>query len=194
MDASPRAVEAGRARGIVVHAGTAQEVELPPESFDMALLIATIEHVDDPPAVLKAVHHLLRPGGRVVIVTDNIDTLSFRLFASRHWGGYHFPRHWNLFDPRTLGRLARGAGFTVERLTTIVSPVNWTYSVHNTLVDWRAPAWMVNRFTLSSPVSLALFTALDWLQQLIGHGGLVRAVLRKPPAAAVAERTNGANR
>jgi 2-polyprenyl-3-methyl-5-hydroxy-6-metoxy-1,4-benzoquinol methylase len=183
VDASERAVEAARARGMVIHLGTAQQVSLPAASYDLALLIATIEHVDDPPAVLRAVRELLRPGGRVVVVTDNTDTLSFRLFGGRYWGGYHFPRHWNLFNNQNLRQLAAQAGFDVENVTTIVSPVNWTYSIHNALVDWHAPAWLINRFTLSSPVSLAVFTIFDWLQQLAGRAGLLRAVLRKPPAA-----------
>lgn len=193
VDTSERAVDAGLARGMLVHHGTAQEVSLSPGGYDLALLIATIEHVDDPPAVLRAVHTLLRPGGRVVIVTDNIDTLSFRMFMSRHWGGYHFPRHWNLFDKRTLRLLAIRAEFEVEHLTSIVSPVNWTYSIHNALVDWHAPAWMVNRFTLSSPGSLAVFTLFDWLNQLAGHGGLLRAVLRKPLESTAATRSEHAS-
>jgi SAM-dependent methyltransferase len=184
VDASEWAVNAGRARGLTLHLGTVQDVSLPAASYDLALLIATIEHVDDPAGVLKAVHSLLRPGGRVVVVTDNTDTWSFRLFATRHWGGYHFPRHWNLFDGRNLRRLASATGFEVEALSTIVSPVNWTYSVHNALVDRGAPAWLVNRFTLASPVSLAVFTVFDWAQQLLGRGGLLRAVLRKPLSTA----------
>lgn len=188
VDASEWAVAAGRARGLTIHLGTVQDLPIPPESYDLALLIATIEHVDDPPAVLRAVHAVLRPGGRVIVVTDNTDTGSFRLFASRHWGGYHFPRHWNLFDHRNLRLLATRAGFEVQQMTTILSPVNWTYSIHNVLVDWRAPAWLVNRFTLASPVSLAAFTLLDWFHQLAGRGGLLRAVLRKPLAGPDAAR------
>jgi SAM-dependent methyltransferase len=179
LDASERAARAGRARGFTVHLGTAQEAALPPESYDFALLIATIEHVDDPPAVLESVHRLLRPGGRLLIVTDNTDTLSFRLFATRHWGGYHFPRHWNLFNKDNLRRLARGTGFEVAHLDTILSPVNWTYSIHNLLVDRKAASWLVNRFTLASPISLGVFTVLDRVLQLAGRGGLVRAVLQK---------------
>lgn len=180
VDTSERAVNAGRAHGVTLHHGTVQDVSLARGTYDLALLIATLEHVDDPVGVLRAIHDLLRPGGRVVVVTDNTDTLSFRLFASRHWGGYHFPRHWNLFDKGNLSTLAANAGFEVKELTTIISPVNWTYSVHNALVDWGAPRWLVNRFTLASPGSLAVFTVLDWVHQLAGRGGLLRAVLEKP--------------
>jgi SAM-dependent methyltransferase len=180
VDASEWAVKAGRARGLQIHLGTAQNIDLPADSYDLALLIATIEHVDDPMGVLKAVHRLLKPGGRALIVTDNTDTPSFRLFQTRHWGGYHFPRHWNLFDQRNLGMLATRAGFAVDHMSTIVSPVNWTYSIHNFLVDWHAPGWLVRRFTLASPASLGVFTVLDRMLQLAGRGGLVRAVIRKP--------------
>ena len=173
----------GNRAGSPFTAGRLQDVGLTPSSYDLALLIATIEHVDDPPGVLRAVHALLRPGGRVLVVTDNTASPSFPLFAGRHWGGYHFPRHWNLFDARNLELLAGRTGFEIERITTIVTPVNWTYSLHNALVDWGAPRWLVNRFTLASPVSLGVFTLVDGLLQLAGRGGLLRAVLCKPPAA-----------
>ena len=184
VDASEWAVNAGRAKGLTIHHGTVQSAGLSPASYDLALLIATIEHVDNPSAVLRAVHALLRPGGRVVIVTDNTACLSFRLFGKRHWGGYHFPRHWNLFDQRNLRLLATRTGFEVERIRTIITPVNWTYSVHNTLVDWGAPRWLVNRFTLASPVSLGIFTLLDGVLQTAGRGGLLQAILRKPLTSA----------
>ena len=143
-------------------------------------MIQTIEHVDDPPAVLRSVRNLLRPGGRLVIVTDNVETLDFRLFGGRHWGGYHFPRHWNLFSRGTLGALADKVGFEVEEMATILSPVNWVYSVRNSLVDYEAPRWLVNLFSLASPVSLAFFTAFDFLFQMCGRGALLRALLRRP--------------
>ena len=165
---------------MVIHLGTAQQVSLPAASYDLALLIATIEHVDDPPAVLRAVRELLRPGGRVVVVTDNTDTLSFRLFGGRYWGGYHFPRHWNLFNNQNLRQLAAQAGFDVENVTTIVSPVNWTYSVRNALDDVGAPRWLVDQFSLSTPVTLGMFTAFDAVNTALRRGALLRVVLKKP--------------
>jgi SAM-dependent methyltransferase len=194
VDTSERAVNAGRLRGLTMHLGTVQQVPLPRGSYDLALLIATIEHVDDPPGVLAAIRPLLRPGGRVLVVTDNTDTWGLRLFGSRHWGGYHFPRHWNLFHQGNLKRLASNAGFEVEHLSTIVSPVNWTYSIHNALVDWGAPAWLVDRFTLASPVSLGVFTIFDWLHQLAGHGGLLCALLRASPSDQESPETADAKR
>jgi 2-polyprenyl-3-methyl-5-hydroxy-6-metoxy-1,4-benzoquinol methylase len=180
IDMSDRAAEMGQRQGLTIHRGTVQDIDLPKGQYDLAIMMATIEHVDDPKAVLIAVRDLLKPGGRVVIVTDNTDTLDFKLFKGRHWGGYHFPRHWNLFNPQTMRRLAQTTGLEVSEIGTIVSPVNWVYSLRNTLVDWGAPQWLIQQFSLSSTLSLGVFTLFDRLHQALGHGALLRAVLRRP--------------
>lgn len=180
VDNSTRAVEMAARAGLEVHLGSVESLSLPESAYDLAILVQTIEHVSNPPEILSAVRRLLKPGGTVVVVTDNTDSLDFKLFKGRHWGGYHFPRHWNLFNPRTMTALAHKVGLEVESLKTVVSPVNWVYSVRNTLVDIGAPAWITNRFSLESPVSLAAFTAFDTLHQLAGRGALMRAILRRP--------------
>jgi SAM-dependent methyltransferase len=180
VDPSDRAVAAGHRNGLNIHQGTVQDLDLAKGSYDLAFMIATIEHVDDPPGVLAAVRSLLKPGGKVVIVTDNTNTLDFQLFNARYWGGYHFPRHWNLFNPNNMRRLAEKTQMEVETLTTIVSPVNWVYSIRNLLVDRGAPGWIVERFSLSSTVSLGIFTLFDMLNHWAGKGALMRAILRRP--------------
>ncbi len=180
IDPSERAVEAAGRRGLMVHRGLAQNVSLPPEHYDLALMMATIEHVDDPPGVLGAVRRLLKPGGRVVVVTDNAGSPDARLFGGRHWGGYHFPRHWNLFTEGTLRQLAQRSDLEVESVANVASPVNWVYSLRNRLVDRGASRWLVERFSLRTPVSLGIFTVLDTVLSWFGRGCLLRAVLRKP--------------
>jgi SAM-dependent methyltransferase len=180
IDPNPLAVRAAQRKGLTVRQGTIQSLNFSEASYDLAFAIATLEHVDEPVQVLEAVRSLLRPGGRVVIVTDNTNTLDFLLFHHRYWGGYHFPRHWNLFDPKTLRRLAIKTDLEVVRLTTLLSPVNWVYSIHNALVDWGAPPWLIAQFTLKSPLALGIFTLFDLLHQTLGHGALLRAVLRRP--------------
>lgn len=184
VDPHEGAILRGASSGITVHRGAVQTLDLPKEAYDLALLIATIEHVDDPVRVLRTVRDLLRPGGRAVVVTDNTRSPDFMLFCSRHWGGYHFPRHWTLFDAETLAALAREAGLEVDRIGTIVSPVNWIYSFRNMLLDWGAPAWLVDRFSLKAPGALALFTVFDALHCAIGRGALLRAVFQRPRAKA----------
>jgi SAM-dependent methyltransferase len=180
VDTSDRAVMAARDSGLAVHLGTAESAALPPESYDLVLLIATIEHVEDPLAVIRAAARLLKPGGRAVVITDNTSTLDYRFFGGRHWGGYHFPRHWNLFNKRSLAQLTEAAGLEVADLGTVLSPVNWVYSIRNCLVDRRAPHWLVERFSLKAPLSLGVFTLLDGAFQLFRRGALLKLVARKP--------------
>jgi SAM-dependent methyltransferase len=179
LDASEKAVAAAHKSGIKVHLGTAENNDLPENSYDLAFLIQTIEHIEKPDEVLSAICRLLKPNGKLVVVTDNTDSLDFKIFKNGYWGGYHFPRHWNLFNRQNLSRLAEKSGFGIAEMTTQVSPVNWVYSIHNALVDLNAPQWLVNQFTLKSTVSLGVFTILDVILQKIGKGALLRATLRK---------------
>jgi 2-polyprenyl-3-methyl-5-hydroxy-6-metoxy-1,4-benzoquinol methylase len=186
IDLDNRAIEMARESGLSVHLGSVETIDLPPDTYDLAITIQTIEHVEKPGEVLRGIHKLLKPGGKLVIVTDNTDSLDFRFFNRNYWGGYHFPRHWNLFNKHSLGKLARKTNFEVAIIATQVSPVNWVYTMHNWLVDKKAPEWMINRFSLKSSVSLAVFTVLDIVLQKFKRGALLRAVLKKPVANSMA--------
>lgn len=180
VDLDKRAAETAEKYGLKVHLGTIENLSLPENSYDLAIMIQTIEHVEKPDEILAAVKRVLKKEGKLVIVTDNTDSIDFALFKKSYWGGYHFPRHWNLFNRKSLKRLAEKVGFEVADLTTQVSPVNWVYSIHNFLIAKRAPQFLVNRFTLKSTVSLSAFTSLDIVLQKLGRGALLRAILLKP--------------
>lgn len=180
VDGDERPILMAKQKGLTVHHGMLEDLDLPTESYDLAFLIQTVEHTPDPPQLLRKIRSLLRPGGRVCIVTDNTDSFDFRFSKDRHWGGYHFPRHWNLFNSATLRQLAEKTEMEVESLTTQVSPVNWVYSIRNRLTDNNAPSWLVDLFSLKSTISLGFFTIFDILNNLAGRGALLNAILRRP--------------
>lgn len=180
IDVDRRAAEMAEKSGFTVHLGTVEDLGLPADSYDLAFMVQTIEHVAEPARVLSAANRILKPGGKLVIVTDNTDSVDFGFFKNSYWGGYHFPRHWNLFNRKSLTLLAEKCGFEVANFTTQVSPVNWVYSFHNALVDVGAPAFLIKRFTLKSPAALSAFTILDVMLRQIGRGGLLHSILRKP--------------
>jgi len=180
VDASRRAVEAALSRGFPIRHGMFEDLTLPANHYDMVLLIATIEHVADPVGLLQAVARVLKPGARLLLVTDTTDTLDFLLARKRVWGGYHFPRHWNLFNRNSLDLLAARSGLKATVIDSIVSPVNWVYSIRNRLVDSKAPRWLIEQFSLKAPLALTFFTTLDFAFQLFDRGALMRMVARKP--------------
>jgi SAM-dependent methyltransferase len=180
VDADERAASMAEKKGLTVHCGLLENLALPNDSYDLAILIQTIEHLADPTQLLREVRSLLRPGGRIVIVTDNTDSLDFTLSKKRFWGGYHFPRHWNLFNKKTIRLLAEKIEMEAETLTTQVSPVNWVYSIRNFLTDKNAPVWLIDQFSLKSTVSLGVFTIFDILHNLVGRGALLNVILKRP--------------
>jgi SAM-dependent methyltransferase len=184
LDADERAVNAAQQSSLQVQRGRIEDNTLPSERYDFVLMIMTIEHVADPVATLAAIRRTMKPNAKLVVITDNTRTLPFRLFQGRYWGGYHFPRHWNLFDRVSLRRTAERAGFEVEEISTELNPVNWVYSIHNVLADFGAPRWLRERFTLKSVVALTVFTLIDGVLNLSGRGSNLRAVLRKPDHSA----------
>jgi SAM-dependent methyltransferase len=179
VEPDARAAAMAAAGGLAVHSGFLEDLDLESEQFDFAILIMVIEHVDDPIGMLREVRRILKPGGAVGIVTDNIGSVDAHLGRASHWGGYHFPRHFNLYSRRSLSLLAHESGLGVERITTMMSPVNWVYTAHNTLADRGASEGVLRWLSLKSPLALAAFTALDAVCNAVGNGALLRAILRK---------------
>lgn len=179
VEPDTRAADVARAKGLTVHGTTLQDAEITDGTIDLALLVQTIEHVPDPVELLTLIGRKLRPGGRLVVVTDNVGSPDFRIFGSRHWGGWHFPRHWHLYDRDTLGRTATRAGLEIDAIETMLSPVNWVYSVRNLLVDLRAPKAISRHLSLEGSAGLAIGTMVDGVMTLAGRGALLRGSFRR---------------
>lgn len=75
VDLSPEMLAAGRALGQLGHALVADGQRLPfaDARFDAAVSINVLEHVPDPAAFVAETARVLRPGGRVLMVTPNGD-------------------------------------------------------------------------------------------------------------------------
>lgn len=74
--------------------------------FHLVTLIQTLEHVEDPLAVLAGVREELEPNGLAFV--ESPDALNFRLFPPDH--DIFASPHRFLFDPGSLATLARRAG------------------------------------------------------------------------------------
>jgi SAM-dependent methyltransferase len=174
---------AAREAGLIVYHGRPQALEDSGTAYDLILLLHALEHCEAPLDELVSLRRLLRPGGRLVVVTPNAASRACRLFRGRHWAGYDFPRHPCLFGPDTLRRLAAATGFSVERLGTRSDAQVWTRSAENFLRDWAAPAWL----TRAAPRGFVVLSGLAALPGLFGRpqagGGQLEAVLRKPVEA-----------
>ena len=154
--------------------------DLPREHFDLVLVQNVLERQASPGAFVQTVSSLVRPGGRIAIVTPNTHSTSFRLFGGRHWAGYDFPRHVALFGPRQIQRLAQESRLEVTSIATVAGAELWVRSARQFLADWGAPEWVRRRVDARARVARAALGAVEALAQRTGRGAWMIAVLRRP--------------
>lgn len=123
LELDPVAVEAARAAGLPVEQGDLSTAGLPEAAFDVVTLSHVIEHVHDPQALLQECRRVLRPGGRIVVVTPNAESWLHRRYG-RLWLGLDPPRHLHVFTLASLARLAHAAELQIVRLDTTIRGAN----------------------------------------------------------------------
>jgi len=107
--------------GVPVHVGTLESVQYPDNTFDAVTMNHVIEHIYDPVALLQECRRVLKPGGRLVVVTPNTKSYGHRRFR-QYWRDLDPPRHLHVFSPETLRMVAERAGFYGASLWT--TPAN----------------------------------------------------------------------
>jgi len=141
VEIAPQAASRAKKRGHHIVAGSFPEVigeiRAKSEIYDLIISKHVIEHVSSPEEFLGAMRSLVAQDGLVIIDTPNTDSPLRTLFG-KHWGGWHTPRHWFLFDPSTFEKLAHKCGF--QQVEVIQMPINmfWVWGLHSFLFErWR---------------------------------------------------------
>jgi 2-polyprenyl-3-methyl-5-hydroxy-6-metoxy-1,4-benzoquinol methylase len=108
IDFDPVNVENARSKFLKVRLGTLREQEYDNDSFDAIVMCHVIEHVHDPLDLVRECQRVLKPGGRLVVLTPNVDSWGHRQFQ-RAWLFLDPPRHLYLFNEATLKSLGAKA-------------------------------------------------------------------------------------
>jgi 2-polyprenyl-3-methyl-5-hydroxy-6-metoxy-1,4-benzoquinol methylase len=137
------------------------------EPFDFVVMNQLIEHLWDARRCMASVSAALNVAGTVSISTPNLDGYDRRWFKDRTWGGYHIPRHLNLFTRESLARFLREFGLEVVDTKDLAAPIIWVTSVHNEL---KARGNGLHRFFRDSNLAaLALATIADTIAPRLGY-------------------------
>ncbi|MCB9876017.1 MAG: class I SAM-dependent methyltransferase [Planctomycetes bacterium] len=86
-----------------------------PQSFDMVTIWDVIEHVPEPQQLLASIRRLLKPGGKLLLETQNVRSRFARLLGPR-WHHFKHDEHIYHFSPATITRLLDDCGFRVRHL------------------------------------------------------------------------------
>lgn len=139
-------------------------------SIDLATMFHVIEHVDDPGAVVERVANWLSDEGIFAMETPNVESLDARLGRKTFWGGYHIPRHWNLFNPKSITKLLEDHGMEVIDIRYQSGHSFWIYSLHHRLRYGRPNLPRLARWCnpFRNLPMLALVTGFDRLRAMLG--------------------------
>lgn len=111
LEVDADAVEYARSKsGLIVHLGSLENIHFPDNTFDVITSNHVIEHVHDPISLIQECLRVLKPGGRLVLATPNIESFGHQYFG-RDWSHLDPPRHLRLFTMQTLRECAVRAGF-----------------------------------------------------------------------------------
>ena len=168
VDPDARAVDAAtRIHGLDVRRGTLEQQRFPSGRFDAVVLSHTIEHVHAPEALLRECGRVLKPGGRLVVVTPNVESLGHRRLGTA-WIGLQPPRHLYLFTCATLRRLAESAGLRVVSVRSSVRNAEFAWLLgRGVLTQWPRPGqrppggW--------AGVRARAFQLAEWALTLVGR-------------------------
>lgn len=171
LDLSRTRIEraANRHFGIAFHAATISNSPIPPASLDLAIMDNVIEHILEPTQVLADLRERIRPGGRLVLITPNMESGHFRLLGMR-WTPELAPHaHVFLFTGASLNLLMVHSGFDIEACGSFHLPI-------------CSPQALVRRF-VSGDVKGAIWRSMQEAAglygRLVGAGPMLYAVGRR---------------
>jgi SAM-dependent methyltransferase len=172
VELSQTSVELARGRnsGEVI-AGSVLEMPFPDASFDLAVSLDVIEHLDDDLAALRELRRTVAPGGSLLVTVPAYQWL---------WSGHdEINHHHRRYTRRSLRKVAEEAGWKQTRTTyfnSLLLPVAIllrvlerfnTKTTESSLDLWIPP----------EPVNWILERPLALEAAMIGHGGRIPAGL-----------------
>lgn len=166
------ALHARREAGLDVHEGGLETAPFPPAHFDLVTFWDVIEHLPEPVEALRRAAGLLRPGGTLVLETQNVESPFARLLG-RRWHHYKHLEHLYHFGRGTLPRLLREAG---------LEPLHATARYAGKDVSFAFVRERVSRLHPAATRLLAPLAFLDGRAIYVNPGDELIAVARKPAA------------
>jgi SAM-dependent methyltransferase len=102
--------------GLEIFPGNLLDAHFPSAHFDYIRANHSFEHIANPNEVLREIHRILKPSGKLMIGVPNIDGLNAKLFRT-YWWYLGAPVHTFNYSVKTLSQMLQKHQFVVERVT-----------------------------------------------------------------------------
>lgn len=126
--------------GVRVIESELEEAGFSDVEFDVVTMSHVLEHLWNSAKVLEECWRVLKPGGKLVIVTPNLASLGHRLLREA-WPHLDPPRHFVLFDTQGLKEEVEAAQFRVQRVKSTARIAYWTWIAGRTIRAKGALPW-----------------------------------------------------
>jgi len=155
--------------GLDVKTGAIEALNLPAATYDVVVLADVIEHLIDPRDTVRHIHRLLRPGGRLLLLTPDVGSAVARVLRARWWG--LLDDHYFYFSRQTLARFLEQEGFAIERIHALGRSFP--------LSHWLFKLTPYHRGLQAMTAAATRMLRLDRLQISINLGDQMACVARK---------------
>jgi SAM-dependent methyltransferase len=173
VELSDTSVALARARGVgEVVAGSVLEMPFPDDSFDLAVSLDVIEHLDDDLAAMRELRRTVAPGGALLVTVPAYQWL---------WSGHdEINHHHRRYTHRTLQRVAERAGWKQSRTTyfnSLLLPAAIVLRVLDRVNRAKTTETSLDLWVPPEPVNWLLERPLTLESALIARGGRIPAGL-----------------
>lgn len=159
------------------------------EDFDMsklqnlkiAIMNELVEHLWNPSLCLKKISTHMKKGGYLSIETPDIDCISRKMFPKTYWGGYHFPRHLQLFSKKSMRLYLEENNFEIIKQSSILAPSFWIITLRNILGlnSYEVSGSIVEFLNFKNKFSLGVFSFVDLALMCMGFPTACQHIVAK---------------
>ncbi|MGO9449195.1 MAG: class I SAM-dependent methyltransferase, partial [Solirubrobacteraceae bacterium] len=173
VELSGTSVALARERGVgEVVEGSVLEMPFADDSFDLAVSLDVIEHLEDDLTALRELRRTVAPGGALLVTVPAYQWL---------WSGHdEINHHHRRYTRRSLQRVAQQAGWVQERTTyfnSLLLPVAIVLRVLDRFASAATTESSLDLWVPPAPVNWLLERPLTLEAAVIGRGGRIPAGL-----------------